>query len=90
LSVFAEGVDRLNEFYLQSKEVVKTEKFTKFGLTDCGIINVARDVITDDLKLAHYLQKIGIDAINFNNSPLWMEGKWAIAPDLSYNMREIK
>jgi len=90
LSVFAEGVDRLNEFYLESKEVVKTDKFTKFGLTDCGIINVARDkylVLTDDLKLAHYLQKI---AINFNNSPLWMEVKWAIAPYLSYNMREIK
>lgn len=70
LSVFAAGVERFNEFYLESTEVVKTDKFAKFGLTDCGIINIAREqylVLTDDLKLAHYLLKIGIDTINFNN-----------------------
>jgi uncharacterized protein YaiI (UPF0178 family) len=46
------------------------DKFTKFGLTDCGIINLCREqylVLTDDLKLANYLQKEGIDTINFNN-----------------------
>ena len=34
------------------------------------IISLARDrylVLTDDLRLAHYLQKIGIDTVNFNN-----------------------
>jgi len=47
-----------------------TDKFSKFGLTDCGIVNVAKDnylVLTDDLKLASYLQNIGIDTLNFNN-----------------------
>ncbi|MEG4997241.1 PIN domain-containing protein [Microcoleus sp. B4-D4] len=70
LSVFAEGVTRLNESYLESQEVVKTDSFTKFGLTDCSIINIAKNkylVLTDDLKLANYLQKLGIDTINFNN-----------------------
>ena len=70
LSVFAEGVARLNESYLESTEVVRTDSFTKFGLTDCGIATLAKNkylVLTDDLKLASYLQKIEIDTINFNN-----------------------
>jgi len=70
LSVFAEKVARLNEFYLESTEVVRTDSFTKFGLTDCGIVNIAKNkylVLTDDLKLASYLQKIEIDTIKFNN-----------------------
>jgi len=61
LSVFAEKVARLNESYLKSTEVVRTDSFTKFGLTDCGIVNIAKNkylVLTDDLKLASYLQKI--------------------------------
>jgi len=41
LSALAKGVvETLSESYLESKEVVKTDKFTKFGLTDCGIIKV--------------------------------------------------
>jgi len=70
LSVFAQGVARLNESYLESQEVVKTESFTKLGLTDCSIVNIAKNkylVLTDDFKLANYLQKIEIDTINFNN-----------------------
>jgi rRNA-processing protein FCF1 len=70
LSVFAEKVARLNESYLESTEVVRTDSFTKFGLTDCGIVNIAKNkylVLTDDLKLANYLENIGIDTINFNN-----------------------
>ncbi|MEG4969802.1 PIN domain-containing protein [Microcoleus sp. B6-A1] len=70
LSVFAKGVARLNESYLESQEVVKTDSFTKFGLTDCSIINIAKNkylVLTDDLKLTNYLLALGIDTINFNN-----------------------
>ncbi|OCR00588.1 hypothetical protein BCD67_11445 [Oscillatoriales cyanobacterium USR001] len=70
LSAFAKAMELLNESYLESREVVKTNSFTKFGLTDCAIVNIARDkylVVTDDLKLAHYLQNIEIDTINFNN-----------------------
>jgi rRNA-processing protein FCF1 len=68
--IFAQGISRLEEYYTQSKAVATNEKFTKFGLTDCAILNLARDrylVLTDDLKLAVYLQKEGIDTVNFNN-----------------------
>lgn len=70
LSVFAEGVARLNESYLESTEVVRTDNFTKFGLTDCGIATLAKNkylVLTDDFKLTNYLKNIGIDTINFNH-----------------------
>ncbi|MBD1830470.1 hypothetical protein NDI47_16490 [Microcoleus vaginatus GB1-A2] len=70
LSVFAEGVPRLKESYLESTEVVRTDSFTKFGLTDCGIATLAKNkylVLTDDFKLTNYLQKNEIDTINFNN-----------------------
>lgn len=60
----------MDEIYIESKPVVAHEKYVKFGLTDCGILNLARDkylVLTDDFKLANYLQSVGIDVINFNN-----------------------
>lgn len=69
-SIFSEIISNMNESYIESRTITNTEKFAKFGLTDCGILNVARGkylVLTDDLKLANYLQNLGIDAINFNN-----------------------
>ena len=60
----------MNESYIESRTITNTKNFAKFGLTDCGILNVARGkylVLTDDLKLANYLQNVGVDAINFNN-----------------------
>jgi len=70
LQVLAKQMTILDEFYIASAEIGKRDKFTKFGLTDCGIIEVARDknlVLTDDFKLANYLPKTGIDTLNFNN-----------------------
>jgi rRNA-processing protein FCF1 len=70
LYVFAKGVATLDESYLESRDVVRTDSFTKFGLTDCGIPTLAKNkylVLTDDFKLANYLQKIEIDTINFNH-----------------------
>ena len=69
-SIFSEIISNMNESYIESRTITNTKNFAKFGLTDCGILNVARGkylVLTDDLKLANYLQKVGIDAINFNN-----------------------
>lgn len=69
-AIFTQGISSLDEFYIESRSVATSERFTKFGLTDCGILNLARDqylVLTDDLKLALYLQKERIDTINFNN-----------------------
>ena len=42
----------------------------KFGLTDAGITVIAREkylVLTDDFPLSGYLEKQGIDVINFNH-----------------------
>ncbi|MBH8565260.1 hypothetical protein I8748_24275 [Nostoc sp. CENA67] len=67
---FAQNATRLNEHYIKSIDAVTVDRFVKFGLTDCGILTLARNeylVLTDDLKLANYLQTVGIDVINFNN-----------------------
>jgi hypothetical protein len=69
-SIFARDIVQLDEIYKDSHTIAATDKFQKFGLTDCGIVNVAKDsylVLTDDLRLANYLQNIGIDTLNFNN-----------------------
>ncbi|RCJ37915.1 hypothetical protein A6770_14095 [Nostoc minutum NIES-26] len=67
---FAQNVTRLNEHYIKSLDAVTVDRFVKFGLTDCGILTLARGkhlVLTDDLKLTNYLQSLDIDVINFNN-----------------------
>lgn len=69
-SVFAQAMTALDEFYIESVNAVQLDNFTKYGLTDCGIVTLAKNkylVLTDDFKLANYLQKVGIDTINFNN-----------------------
>lgn len=69
-TIFAQEITVLTESYAESKVIATNQRFVKFGLTDCGIINLAKDrylVLTDDLKLATYLLSEGIDTINFNN-----------------------
>lgn len=70
LTIFAHFVSALEEIYLESREVVADQKFPQFGLTACDILSVTRDrylVLTDDLRFADYLQRQGIDTVNFNN-----------------------
>ncbi|MBE9103522.1 hypothetical protein IQ229_00715 [Nostoc cf. edaphicum LEGE 07299] len=67
---FVNNVDLLDEYYVNSLDAVNTEKFVKFGLTDSGILTLSKGnylVLTDDFKLANYLQSVEIDVINFNN-----------------------
>lgn len=69
-SQFAQCTSILDEFYVESQTIAATEKFVKFGLTDCGIVSLVRDkylVLTDEFPLANYLQSIGVDVINFNH-----------------------
>jgi hypothetical protein len=69
-SEFAKRVDTLEEHFMESRQVSNSSHFTKFGLTDSGIVELARDkylVITDDLRFASYCQNVGVDVINFNN-----------------------
>ena len=69
--VFADGLAVLEEIHLPSQEVASLGwPFLKYGLTDCGIAEIAQGrylMLTDDLKVASYFSKRGIDAINFNN-----------------------
>jgi rRNA-processing protein FCF1 len=68
--VFAQAMTELDEFYIESVNAVQLDNFTKYGLTDSGIVTLAKNqylVLTDDFKLANYLQKVDIDTINFNN-----------------------
>ncbi len=65
-----ETIAHVEEQYQKSSEVAANSAFQGFGLTDCGIVNLAMDqywVLTDDLKLVNHLQSHGIDALNFNN-----------------------
>ncbi len=73
-SIFARDIVQLDEIYVESHTIAATDKFAKFGLTDCGIAALAKGkylVLTEDFKLANYLQKIGIDTVNFNNIRAW-------------------
>ncbi|MDJ1181949.1 hypothetical protein [Roseofilum casamattae] len=67
----AKATKRLHEEYQSTGLIAENDGFTKFGLTDCAIVEMAKDsylVLTDDLRLAHYLQTSQqIDTINFNN-----------------------
>lgn len=70
LSIFAQGISEFHEVYSQSQDIAKEKEFVRFGLTDCGISITAPNeylVLTDDLKLAHYLMGKQIETINFNH-----------------------
>jgi len=70
LGIYTQLVLQLTEEYIESTTISKHELFSRFGLTDCGIILTAKDkylVLTDDLKLHLYLKALEIDTINFNN-----------------------
>jgi rRNA-processing protein FCF1 len=67
---FANAISTLDEHYLTSSELAHTYEFGQFGLTDSGIIQLAKDkflIITEDFRLSQYSQKIGIDTLNFNH-----------------------
>jgi hypothetical protein len=67
---FAARIPVFEEHYTASGTISASTHFSKFGLTDSGIVDMVKDkylVLTDDLKLFGYLQNLGIDAINFNH-----------------------
>lgn len=74
-AIFAQLISEIDEFTLSSQDIVKNNGFIKFGLTDCGIVEVSKNqylVLTDDFKLFNYLQKLGIDSINFNDLRVYL------------------
>ena len=67
--VFAQGISVLDERYVASSDVAQLDQFPKLGLTDTGILHLARNeylVLTDDFRLAQHLAEAGIAVLNFN------------------------
>ena len=67
---FSSGITLLEEEYVASRDIGQMREFVKFGLTDTGIIHLTRGkylVLTADFRLSQYLQKAGVDVINFNH-----------------------
>ena len=67
---FARGIRTLDEQYVASESAARLDEFPKLGLTDSGIMHLAKSkylVLTDDFKLARFLEGAGIDVLNFNH-----------------------
>lgn len=70
LAVLISQIEKLDERYPASTELVKAPAFPKFGLTDAGIGSTARGrylVLTDDFRLSNHLRTEGQDVVNFNH-----------------------
>jgi len=70
MELFAKTITQLEEQYQSSEKLSALPEFKKFGLTDCGILNLSQTpylILTDDFRLSAYLQKQGVDAVNFTN-----------------------
>ena len=67
---FSAAIQRFQEDFTPSRELAQERCFPKFGLTDAGIVHSAKGkflVLTDDFPLAGYLERQGIDVVNFNH-----------------------
>lgn len=80
LQQFISLIETLDEHLEASKLIVKTDVFVRFGLTDAAISRLAHKdflVVTVDSPLAGYLQKNGVNVINFNNVRRASQTSWA-------------
>jgi hypothetical protein len=69
-SAFAVQVPSFDEKHTPSTNICSQGHFIKFGLTDSGIIESAASgylILTDDFKLANFLEKRKAAVINFNH-----------------------
>ncbi len=67
---FSRHIELMQEHYCGSRMAMQSEIFGRFGLTDAAIAEIAREkylVLTDDFRLAGYLQGRQVDVINFNH-----------------------
>jgi hypothetical protein len=70
LNAFAAEISLLDEKYVPTKDVLSSDAFSIFGLSDAVIAEIAnRDllVMTTDGKLYNYLSSIGLPVLNFNH-----------------------
>lgn len=69
-SIFAKALTIISEEYLPSKSIATNQKFYEFGLTDIGIMLVAKNnylILTTDAGLVSFALCNKIDAVNFNH-----------------------
>jgi len=69
-SAFARYCQLLDEIYEESRDLVSTRAFAKFGLTDSAIGKLGAKgvtVLTDDAPLFGYLSNLGLKPINFSH-----------------------
>jgi hypothetical protein len=67
---FARGIALLDEQYVASATASRLSAFPKLGLTDSGILHLAGGkylVLSDDFRLCQFLEKAGVDVLNFNH-----------------------
>lgn len=70
LKIISESVQFFKERRPESKKLVRTEFFPRFGLTDSAILDLPPKrylVLSVDAALVIALQKKGVDAVNFNH-----------------------
>lgn len=66
------------EHYVPSKDMIVTNAFSHFGLSDAVLAEIASRrflVLTADAQLYHFLLQLGLPAINFNHirTDYWKE-----------------
>lgn len=69
-SSFGWQIQQFLEIYVESVDVAHTDEFLRLGLTDAGIVELARRgrlILTDDLPLFHLLTSMGLPTLNFNH-----------------------
>ena len=69
LTSFALAIHQLDERFESSAKISEHPAFLRLGLTDAGIAQITQKgmiVLTDDRALAGFLDKNGIQAVNFN------------------------
>lgn len=62
-------LDELQEQQIPAVELIKSEAFPHFGITDAALAESSRDmfIVTVDNRLASYLQRQRLRALNFNH-----------------------
>lgn len=73
---FAKSINIFIEEYIEAKQLCKESYFMNYGLTDTMIIKICKRnllVLTDDLRLAAYLERNNVSVLNFNHMRLnWL------------------
>lgn len=61
-------LESFRELHCPSTTIVAHEKYIKYGLTDIGLLHLLTNkvvLLTDDFAFSGYVEKIGLDTLNF-------------------------